>query len=303
MKLISAYLALPAPSRAMLLMTMSALSYAMTFASVRELSETFSVYQLVMFRAAIGTAVMMPWLFRSGLFVLRTGQWKLYGLRAVTVYSGNLCWFYALAKMALADATALSFLMPLFAALILAFWMREQLSGPRLLALLLGMAGAFVIIRPGFTEVGLATICMLYTAVAYGAVTAITRVLTYRDDPTLVVFYLFALNFPLSLGPGIYHWKSPSFSEWALIAVFALLSLYSQIFMTRALALAEAIVVMPSFYLQLPVAAGLGFLLFDQIPEIWILPGAVLIISGSYYSLWIETRKRKMRENTTLVDQ
>ena len=53
MKLISAYLALPAPSRAMLLMTMSALSYAMTFASVRELSETFSVYQLVMFRAAI----------------------------------------------------------------------------------------------------------------------------------------------------------------------------------------------------------------------------------------------------------
>ena len=73
--------------------------------------------------------------------------------------------------------------------------------------------------------------------------------------------------------------------------------------MTRALALAEAVVVMPSFYLQLPLAAGMGFLMFNQIPEIWLLPGAVLIISGSYYSLWIEARNRKIRENRTVVNR
>ena len=126
MTALPAYTALPVQPRAVILMTLSALSYALTFVTVRALSETFSVYQLVMFRAAIGTIVLLPWLFRSGVNVLRTDQWKLYGSRAVIVYAGNLCWFYALAHMALADATALSFLMPVFTALILAFWMGES---------------------------------------------------------------------------------------------------------------------------------------------------------------------------------
>jgi drug/metabolite transporter (DMT)-like permease len=248
---------------------------------------------LVMLRAAIGTAVMLPWLFRSGIVVLRTSQWKLYGFRVLFVYSGNLCWFYALAKMALADATALSFLIPVFTALILAFWMRERLTGPRVTALFLGLAGAFVVIRPGFSEISLATVGMLYTTVAYGFATAATRVLALKDDPTVVVFYMFALNLPFALGPGVYHWSTPSPADWVLIAAFAVLSLYSQIFMTRALALAEAVVVMPTFYLQLPLAALFGFFLFDQLPEIWLIPGAILIIGGSYYSLWSEARKRR----------
>ena len=293
MKAPAAYTALPVATRAVILMVMSALSYALTYVTIRELTETFSVYQLVLFRTGIGTAVMLPWLFRSGVRVLKTSRWKLYGMRALAVYTGNLCWFYALAEMALADATALSFLMPVFAALILAFWMREQLNGARLAALFMGLAGAFVIIRPGFAEVGLATLSMLYTTIVYGGAMAVTRVLAKTEDSNAVVFYMFALNLPLALGPGVYHWTPPSPSLWLLIGAFAVLSLYSQIFMTRSLALAEAAVVMPSFYLQLPIAAFFGFFLFEQVPEIWLLPGAMLIIGGSYYSVWSESRRRR----------
>lgn len=293
MKAPAAYTALPVATRAVILMVMSALSYALTYVTIRELTETFSVYQLVLFRTGIGTAVMLPWLFQSGVRVLKTSRWKLYGMRALAVYTGNLCWFYALAEMALADATALSFLMPVFAALILAFWMREQLNGARLSALFMGLAGAFVIIRPGFAEVGLATLSMLYTTIVYGGAMAVTRVLAKTEDSNAVVFYMFALNLPLALGPGVYHWTPPSPSLWLLIGAFAVLSLYSQIFMTRSLALAEAAVVMPSFYLQLPIAALFGFFLFEQVPDIWLIPGAILIIGGSYYSVWSESRRRR----------
>ena len=116
----SAYLALPVKTRAVILMALSAIAYALTFVTVRALSEMFSVYMLVMLRAAIGTAILIPWLYRSGVGVLRTTQARLYGFRAVIVYTGNLCWFYALATMPLADATALSFLMPVFTVIILA---------------------------------------------------------------------------------------------------------------------------------------------------------------------------------------
>ena len=63
-----------------------------------------------------------------------------------------------------------------------------------------------------------------------------------------------------------------------------------------ALALAEAVVVMPTFYLQLPLAAMFGFFLFGQVPDIWLVPGAALIIGGSYYSLWSEARRRPARK-------
>lgn len=290
------YIALPAPTRGVILMFMSAMCYALTFATVRELTETFSVYQLVLFRTAIGTAVMLPWLYRSGIRTLHTSRWKLYGLRAVAVYTGNLCWFYALAYISLADATALSFLMPLFTAVILAVWLRERLTGSRLVALFLGLAGAIVIIRPGFAEISVATIAMLYTSVAYGAATAFTRSLTMTDNSGAVVFYMFALNFPLALGPGLVHWTDPGWVDAGWIAAFAILSLYAQIFMTKSLALAEAAVVMPSYYLQLPFVALFGFVLFGQVPEIWLIPGAILIIGGSYYSVLSESRKRRATE-------
>lgn len=296
MKAPAFYIVLPAPTRGVILMFLSAMCYALTFATVRELSETFSVYQLVLFRTAIGTAVMLPWLYRSGLRTLYTSRWKLYGLRAVAVYTGNLCWFYALAYIVLADATALSFLMPLFTAVILAVWLRERLTGSRLVALFLGLAGAIVIIRPGFAEISVATIAMLYTSVAYGAATAFTRSLTTTDNSGAVVFYMFALNFPLALGPGLVHWTDPGWVDAGWIAAFAILSLYAQIFMTKSLALAEAAVVMPSYYLQLPFVALFGFVLFGQVPEIWLIPGAILIIGGSYYSVLSESRKRRAAE-------
>ena len=293
MKPPAAFSALPPATRGVILMFLCAMGYAFTFMTVRQLSATYSVYELVLFRTAIGTAVQLPWLFRVGIGTLRTPRWKLYGLRAFLVYSGNLSWFYALSQMPLADATALSFLSPLISALVLAVWLREKLHGSRIVAFVLGLAGAMVIIRPGFAEVGIATVAMIYTACAYGAATAFTRGLTLTEDPNAVVFYMFAINFPIALGPGLWHWTTPVLGDAGWIAAFALLSFLSQVFMTKSLALAEAAVVMPSFYLQLPLVALIGFVVFGQIPEIWLVPGGLLIVGGSYYSVWSESRRRR----------
>lgn len=285
--------ALPASSRGIALMLFCAVSYALTYVTIRHLVETYSVYQLVLFRTALGTAVMLPWVFRAGLGELRTRRWRVYGLRAAAVYTGNLCWFYALAHITLAEATSLSFTAPLFCVLILAVWLRERLDASRIAALLLGIGGALVIIRPGFAEIHIATVGMVYTAIAYGAAAAWTRSLVLTDNTNTVLFYMFALNLPLAIGPGVAHWTDPSWADAPWILAFGLLSLYSQSFMTRSLALAEAAVVMPTYYLQLPLVALLGFLLFDQIPSAWLIPGGGLIVAGSYYSVWSESRKRR----------
>lgn len=293
MKAPAAWTALPAVSRGTVLMFLSSMCYALTFVTIKKLGDSFSVYQLVLFRTFLGTVVMLPWVMRAGPAALKTRRWGIYGLRAVAVYSGNLCWFYALTHITLADATTLSFTAPLFAAVILAVWLKERLDAWRLTALLIGLGGALVIIRPGFAEIHIATIGMVYTAISYGAAMAITRALTLTENSNAVVFYMFALNLPLSLVPGVVHWTTPGGEDLIWIAAFGLLSLYSQSLMTKSFALAEAAVVMPTFYLQLPLVALLGFLMFDQLPEIWLVPGAIMIIGGSYLSVWSEARKRR----------
>ncbi|MEX2453428.1 MAG: DMT family transporter [Rhodospirillaceae bacterium] len=280
-------------SQGVALMFMSAMCYALTFITVKHLGETFSVYQLVLFRTFLGTLAMMPWVMRAGIGALRTRRWFIYGLRGAAVYTGNLCWFYALTQITLADATALSFIAPLFAVVILAVWLREKLDAARLAALVIGIGGALVIIRPGFAEIHIATLGMIYTAIAYGAAMACTRALTLTENSNAVVFYMVALNLPVSFIPGVMHWTAPDWADLPLIAAFGLLSLYSQSLMTKSFALAEAVVVMPTFYLQLPLVALLGFVLFGQVPEIWLVPGAVLIVGGSYLSIWSEARKRR----------
>ncbi len=289
----NAWAALPPATQGTALMFLSSMFYALTFVTVKKLGDSFSVYQLVLFRTFLGTAVMLPWVMRSGVSALKTRRWGIYWFRAVAVYTGNLCWFYALTNITLADATTLSFTAPLFAAVILAFWLKERLDGWRLAALLIGLGGAFVIIRPGFAEIHIATIGMIYTAISYGAAMAITRALTLTENSNAVVFYMFALNLPLSFVPGVMHWTTPGWEDALWIAAFGLLSLYSQSLMTKSFALAEAAVVMPTFYLQLPLVALLGFLMFDQLPEIWLIPGAIMIVGGSYLSVWSEARKRR----------
>ena len=277
--------------KGILLMLCSSVAYAVSSSCVRFLSEDFSVYQLVLFRTAIGTSVMLPWLFSSGLKVLRTKRWKLYLFRAGSVYVSNLTWFYALSRMNLAEVTALSFLMPLVAAVILAVWLREGLGWGRLLSVMLGLLGAIVIIRPGFVSVGSEVYAVLFTVLMYGSATAIIRALTLTEDSNVVVFYMFALNLPLAAGPGMMNWSTPLVEDVPVILLFGLASWAAQLFMTRSLACAEAAVVFPAFYFQLPVTAILGFALFEQIPSVWVVPGAVLIIGGSYFSIWSENRR------------
>ncbi len=264
--------------------------YAFSFVIIRELSQDFSVFELSFLRATMGTLVMLPWLARAGLAALRTSRLKLYCLRAVVTYSGMVCWFYGLANVPLADATALMFASPLFTVAIVAVALGEQVTRRRMAAILVGFAGAMLIIRPGFAHIALPIVALLYTTVAYGAANALTRGLALSENANAVVFYQFALVLPVSAGPASLDWITPGWDDMPLILVFGAISLVSMQCFTRALAAAPAAVVMPVFYLQLPVVAVLAFLFYGEAPDIWVWIGGAVICAASYDIARGETR-------------
>lgn len=269
--------------RGLLWMTAASALYAATYIVVRELSARFSSAELVFFRALFGVIVMSPWLMRAGLGALRTARWRLYALRAVLTYSGMVCWFYGLANVPLADATAILFTSPFFTVISLQMFGGERVPARRWAAIGAGFAGVVMILRPGMATLVPAMIGIVYTAIAYGVSNASTRALATTENKNAVVFYMFALMLPLSIGPAAAGWTTPVLADGPLLLAFAFVAVASIQCMTRALASAPGAVVMPAWYAQLPFTAGFAYALYGETPDGWTWAGAATICLAGYW--------------------
>ena len=136
--------------RGTLWMAAASLFVAMSAACVRELSDTYSVFQLVFLRSVIGSALLAPWMFRMAQRgTLRTTRLSLYGLRTALSYSGMECVFYGFANMPIGEVYALLFLVPLITIVLAVVILREAADTHAWLACAVGFIGALVVLRPG----------------------------------------------------------------------------------------------------------------------------------------------------------
>ncbi len=271
-------------------MTAASLFFAVGYIPVRELAPKFTAFEMVFYRSLITVIAMLPWLARVGRGGLRTKRGVLYAGRAALTYAGMVCLFYGIANMALADATALVFTAPLFTVVIARWMLGDPIGAHRLGAIMVGFAGAVVIIRPGFAEISWPLIAVMFTAVSYGAVNAATRALALTEDPNAVVFYMFAMMLPIGIGPTLYFAAVPTWPEAGWLLLLGAATYLSQHCLTRAFAAATAAVVTPAFYLQLPIIAAFAYLLYGEQPAIWVWLGGAVIAASAYYVVRRESR-------------
>jgi drug/metabolite transporter (DMT)-like permease len=271
------FVALPGSTRGVAWMSLGSLCYACTYAVVRVLSESFDSFQIVFFRSSLGILVMLPWLLRCGLSVLRTERYGLYGARVGLNYVGMVCLMYGIANLTLQDVTALMF--------------TETVGVARWCALVVGFAGAITIVRPGFVEVGLATFAVLCTSALYSLVNTASKSLTRTEDPNVIVFYVFLLMAVVGIGPALYGWTAPAWGDVPWIIALGVVSSLATVCLTRSFAAADASVVMPFNFLKLPFAVVIGMIWFTEQPDLWTVAGAAVIFSSTYFIARREARR------------
>ncbi len=289
---------LPPVIRGVLWMSAASFLYAFVYVVIRRLTETVPIMELVLFRAVLGVVVMTPWLIRAGFGALRTQRTGMYAGRTLVSYSGMLCWFYALANMPLADATSLMFTLPLFTVLLAATFLGERVGLDRWIATAIGFAGALIIIRPGFVEVGIAAGAALYTALSYSGGNVMTKSLVRTEESNAIVFYNFALLGVVSVGPAFAVWTTPAWGDVSWILVFGVLSVLAQQCITRSFAAAPASVVIPFQFLKLPFVAAIALLWFAERPDPWTWLGALVIFASTY---GIARRAARTRDDDPLT--
>ncbi len=252
-------------------------------------------FQIAFFRNLFALSFMLPWLARNGRAGLRTERLKTHLWRAVIGLSAMLCWFSAVAYLPLAEAVALNFTVPFFATAGAALILGEVVRARRWTATAIGFLGVLIIVRPGFAEI---TPLMALPVIAAGfmAVSVLfVKSLSRTEAPVTIVLYMNLLLTPLSLGPALFVWRSPTLAELGLGAVIGACAVTAHIFFTRAFARCDASAIMPFDYSRLPFVAAIGYLLFDEVPDAWTWVGAAVIAGAAIYIAQREARVARER--------
>jgi drug/metabolite transporter (DMT)-like permease len=266
------------------------LFFAVLAFSVRDLGQRYPSFELVLFQSAVTVVCLLPWLARGGRKKLRTPRPGTHAIRALASFVGMGAMFFALKRMPVADATAFLFTTPLFTILIASVAMHERVGLRRGVAVAAGFVGALVIVRPGFAEVSWPILFAALSAFGFGVVNATTRLLARTDDSSAQVFIMYAAMLVMSLPFAVAEWRTLVAADLPLLLLMGLATFLAQQCITRALATAPPAVVMPAHYLQLPFAAFLGFLVFGEVPDIWIWVGAAMIAAAATYVIRTERR-------------
>jgi drug/metabolite transporter (DMT)-like permease len=178
--------------------------------------------------------------------------------------AGLLLWFVALPHVPMAEVTALGFTTPLFIMLGAMVFLGEKLVVARWIAALIGFAGVLVVVWPNLTGAGGPySLVMLASAPLFAASFIITKALTRRDAPHVIVVWQSLTVAVFSLPLALINWEWPNAAQWAMFALSGVLGSAGHICLTRAFALADMSVTQPIKFLELVWAAILGFIVWS----------------------------------------
>ncbi len=268
-------------------------SFATMAVAGRELSAEYTTFQILFFRSVIGVLIIGALVSRSGFAQLKTQRLKSHLVRNLAHFGGQYGWFYGLAFISLAEVIAIEFTTPVWTALFAFFLLGERLTKARITALVLGILGLLLILRPGAGVLEPAALAVLAGAVGYALTYIQTKSLTSTETPLCILFYMTLMQMPLGMVPALMDWKSPSLEMMPMIILVGTTALSAHYCMTRAFKLADATVVVPMDFLRLPLIMVVGYLLYQESVDWFVLAGALLMLSGNLVNIRAEQNKLK----------
>jgi drug/metabolite transporter (DMT)-like permease len=278
--------------RGALLMVVAALLFASMAAMVSLAARQIGNAPLVFFRHFLMLLFLLPWLLRQGRRALRTDALTGHLLRGLAGVAAVTCYFYAIARLRLADAVLLNQSLPLFIPIVERAWLGERV--PRRLwgVLLLGFAGLLLILRPGTGVFEPAALVGLASAALASFAQVGIRRLTRTEPVTRIVFYYGLVASVVALPPALAWWTTPSPRTWGLVLLIGVFATLGQFTLTRAYVHAPAARVGPFLYAG-PVFAGLlDWLIWGRLPDALFVAGAVLVIAAATLTLRLRGEPR-----------
>jgi drug/metabolite transporter (DMT)-like permease len=252
----------------------------------REATRELNVFQVMEVRSSLGLLMLYPLIRIGGGFAaMRTSRPLQHIGRNLIHYGAQLGWFFALTLIPLAQVVSIEFTMPIWTAILAASFLGERMTFGKIAAIVLGVAGVIVIVRPATGEINPGQLIALGAAVGYGISVAMMKSLTRTDKTLTIIFWMLVIQSAAGFFPSLYVWQWPSAYAWGWMLVIAFCGTFSHYCMARAMLYADATVVLPMDFLRVPLTALAGWLIYSERLDTFIVLGAAMILTGNLLNL------------------
>jgi drug/metabolite transporter (DMT)-like permease len=248
----------------------------------------FLVFALIMFPA------MLP---ASPLYALQTKRLGLQIIRGVALLASSLFFISGLRFLPMAEASATSFISPLFVTALSIVFLGESVGIRRWLATAVGLIGVLIVLRPGSGAFHPAAFFPIVSALAWACTLVMTRMMsgTERAVTTMTYSAIAGVCILFALVPLV--WVQPSWHDIFFGIVIGIASTAGQWIVVLAFRYADASVLAPFSYTQLLWVSILGFLVFGEVPDVWTVTGAGFIVASGLYT----AHRERLRRSELLV--
>jgi drug/metabolite transporter (DMT)-like permease len=254
--------------------------------SGRQATRELDVFQIMEVRSLIGLLLLAPLVHAAGgLRAMRTSRPGQHVLRNVVHYGAQYAWFVALTMIPLAQLVALEFTMPIWTLLLAAAFLGERLHRWKAIAVVLGVAGVVLIVRPAQSGVSPGQLIALAAAVGFAVSVILVKLLTRTEEATRIMFWMLIVQSVLGAWPALATWRWPSPAVWGWLVVIAFCGTFSHYCMARAMRHAQATVIVPMDFLRVPLTALAGWAIYAEQIDLLMVVGTGLILVGNLLNL------------------
>ncbi len=280
-------------------MALSGLLFVAVTGVVRYIGSDIPPIEAAFIRYVFGLLMLIPLIIRLKPKWPKGKKLALFSTRGLAHAFAVSLWFYAMARIPITEVIAIGYTAPIYVTIGAALFLGERLRFMRVMAVIAGFIGTLIILRPGFQELQIGAIAQIVAAPVFAASFLMAKVLT-RDESPLMIVIMLSVFCTIALAPGaVLQWQNPTASEYfwlAIVALFATLGHYAQ---TRAYQATAITATQPVWFLQLVWGGLLGWFVFDESVDPYVIVGAGIIISAVTVITHRESRAKKLRKQVS----
>lgn len=274
-------------------MLMTMLMFVCMDTCAKYLVQTYPTMQVVWARYFFQVVILLVVLAPKLKTLVKTASLKFQLVRSMFLLGATLCFFTGLGTVQLAEASAIMYTAPLLVTALAPFVLKEKVGLRRWVSVLVGFAGALIIIRPGHSAIGIGAFWILGAAASYAFYQLSTRALSHQDSPLTTLFYSALLGCAIMTAVVPFYFQMPDMWGWFVMFLAGLFGTVGHYCMIQAFTNSEASAVAPYTYSNLIWATLIGFLFFDNLPDMWTYVGAFIIIASGLYIMHRENAKNQ----------
>ena len=279
-------------------MVASAVGFTAMTTLIKFLGDDYPASLQTFYRQAAGFLILLPVILKRRRAAFATTRPGILIFRSAAGTLGMILSFYAFQKMPLADANALSFTRTLWLVPLAALVLRESVGPLRIGAAIAGFAGVMIMLRPGAGgefAIGWPALAMLASSFLFALTITGMKVMTRDHSPTVLLVWAATLGLVMAIPGAFLTWRWPEPVDLLLLALMGVLGTLTQGCYIKGMSIGDAAAMAPIDYIRLVFTVIVGLTLFNEVPNIWTVAGAGVVVVSTLFITWREMQANKAK--------